>query len=394
MMRRIALSLAAMLTALVSLCAVPDSAAVVSLLTCMPGSEIYELEGHSGLRVRIPGRADLTLNWGVFDFNSPGFVYRFVKGETDYMAAAYPTALFLDAYAREGRAVREQVISLTPEQTARLMALADDNLRPDHRVYRYNYILDNCATRPLSLIERAIGDTLRFGAGPMPERAGDTFRQTMAKFHSAYPWYQFGIDTALGTRIDRPMTRREAAFAPVILADMLAGASLPDGSPAVLADSYIVGSADTPSVSEGPTPAILAPMSFAILVLLLSAMVSAGQLCGYMTAARIFDTLWFGACFAAGLVVTFLVFISVHEATAPNLVLLWLNPLCLAGAVAPWLKSAQRLEFCYQSVNFALLIALAAAGVCGVQSLNPAFWPLMCASAIRAAVWLSRPRLR
>lgn len=388
------MSLAAMLTALASFCAVPDTVAVVSLLTCMPGSDIYELEGHSGLRVRIPGRADVTVNWGVFDFNSPGFVYRFVKGETDYMAAAYPTALFLQAYAREGRAVREQVINLTPDQTARLFELADENLRPENRVYRYNYILDNCATRPLAMVEKAIGDTLRFNHSRPIDMEGESFRHTMSMFHRNYAWYQFGIDMALGTRIDRTMTRREATFAPVILSDMLSDARLPDGSPAVLSDSYIVGSAETPSVSEGPTPALLTPMAAAILVLLLSAFVSFRQLGGHMLAARIFDTLWFGACFAAGLVVTFLVFVSVHEATAPNLVLLWLNPLCLAGAVAPWLKSPQRLEFCYQSVNFALLIALAVAGICGAQSLNPAFWPLMCASALRAAVWLSLSRRR
>lgn len=55
----------------------------VSLLTAYPGADIYQLEGHTALRIRHPQRGDYVVNWGLFDFDSPGFVYRFVKGETD-----------------------------------------------------------------------------------------------------------------------------------------------------------------------------------------------------------------------------------------------------------------------------------------------------------------------
>lgn len=48
-----------------------DSSTVVSLLTCAPGSIIYELEGHAALRVRQADGTDITVNWGLFDFKSP-----------------------------------------------------------------------------------------------------------------------------------------------------------------------------------------------------------------------------------------------------------------------------------------------------------------------------------
>ena len=54
----------------------------VSLITCSPGKEIYELEGHTALRIKTPDY-DMAVNYGIFDFNSPNFIYRFVKGETD-----------------------------------------------------------------------------------------------------------------------------------------------------------------------------------------------------------------------------------------------------------------------------------------------------------------------
>ena len=90
-----------------------------------------------------------------------------------------------------------------------------------------------------------------------------------------------------------------------------------------------------------------------------------------------------------GLLLTFLIFVSVHEATSPNWLYLWLNPLCFIGAVSPWLKRGKGLEICYQSVNFALLIALTVIFLAGVQSPNTAFWPLMIASAVRSITLLS-----
>ena len=71
--------------------------AKVSLVTCAPGRQIYELEGHTGLRLQWEGN-DMVANWGLFDFNSPNFVYRFVKGETDYCAGICPTPYFIHQY--------------------------------------------------------------------------------------------------------------------------------------------------------------------------------------------------------------------------------------------------------------------------------------------------------
>lgn len=92
----------------------------VSLITFFPGSEIFELEGHTGLRIRdLRTHDDVIYNWGTFDFNSPGFVYRYVMGETDYTVAAAPTDLFLMAYEAQGRRIVEQELNLTPAETAR-----------------------------------------------------------------------------------------------------------------------------------------------------------------------------------------------------------------------------------------------------------------------------------
>ena len=55
------------------------------------------------MRLRYHGRRHKPCNFGLFDFDSPNFVYRFVSGQTDYMAGAMPWQPFLDSYRRLGR---------------------------------------------------------------------------------------------------------------------------------------------------------------------------------------------------------------------------------------------------------------------------------------------------
>lgn len=357
----------------------------ISLLTARAGADIYQLEGHTALRIQTPQRGDYVVNWGLFDFDAPNFVYRFVKGETDYMAGAAPTDRFLAIYAREGRMVVEQVLDLTPEEKERVIRLTDLNLLPENRVYRYNYVLDNCATRPLAIVEKALGDTLTLGASGLPREAASTFRNAMRHYHVNYPWYQFGIDLALGSGIDRPITAREASFSPEALEAMLSDSRRPDGAPFVAETTILTGSEDVSPVF-GPTAWYLTPMFWAWLVLVVSLGLSLirNKRGFYGKISKIFDTLFYLLMGLAGCIIVFLVFVSVHEATSPNWLLLWLNPLCFIPAVAVWVKKWEKLLISYQMLNFALLIVLLVIFACGVQSPNPAFIPLIAADGVRA----------
>lgn len=186
---------------------------VISYVVCDAGSDIYELEGHAALHVRMPG-TDVAVNYGLFDFDAPGFVWRFALGQTDYLCGAAPWDWFVDTYRRDGRRVTEHRLDLTPAEKAAIVGYLGWNLAPENRVYRYNYVKDNCATRPLAVVERALPDSLVL-PDPMPEAR--TFRDVMRHYHRTTPWYQFGIDLALGSGIDYPITAREKAFAPVLL---------------------------------------------------------------------------------------------------------------------------------------------------------------------------------
>lgn len=360
----------------------------VSLLTCAPGEEIYELEGHTALRLILDDGRDLTVNWGTFDFNSPNFLYRFVKGETDYRMSVYPFSLFRQQYAAEGRSLVEQELELYPQERDRLLWLIDSTLTVGSPVYRYNYVKDNCATRPIDYLEKAIGGTINLVDTSAVKPSVNTFRGDMTAFHERYPWYQFGIDLALGSGIDYELTPREHMFAPVSLQMMLENSTRTDsiGNPIAFVRSQTT---ILPSKKERVpgTPFPLTPLFAGWLVFAIALIVSFHDVRKHGT-CRLFDTIYYNTAGLAGLLLTFLIFVSVHESTSPNWLYLWLNPLCFIGGILIWLKKCNRAVICWQIVNFVALLTLTVIAIAGVQKLNPAFIPLIAADAVRSIVWI------
>ncbi len=367
---------------------VVEETPVISLLTCAPGNEIYELEGHSGLRLKTE-RYDVVANWGVFDFNSPNFVYRFVKGETDYMAVLCPTELFLNQYRNENRRVAEQILNLTPEQANRVKSLVSNAVNVTDRIYRYNYVRNNCATKPALLIEAAIGDTIQFGI-PANAETNDTWRKAMRRYHSNYPWYQFGIDLALGTGIDFPITNREQMFAPVSLMEMMASATITDSSGTqtpLVKCTDILCSGDAGGTILPPTPWYLTPMFWCIILMAVAIAVSLHDI-RRKHLSRWFDILLYSSLGAAGLLITFLVFVSEHEATSPNYLILWINPLCLLVTALVWNRKISVVLYIWQWLNLCAIISFSAIWISGIQNGNTAIVPLMLTDAARAATFI------
>ena len=364
----------------------------VALLTCHPGDEVYELEGHTALRFIFSDGKDLTVNWGLFDFNSPNFLYRFVKGETDYRMGATPTVHFLNQYSSEGRRVDQTPLNLTPAEREKLVWLIDSTMRIGSPVYRYNYVLDNCATRPVDYLEKAIGHPLQFAdTTALGDKAGTTFRGDMTAFHRNYPWYQFGIDLALGPYIDNTLTSREHLFAPVSLALMVDGAMRPDPENP---EAYISLSSPRfellPDLGGGPatpTPWPFSPIAVCSFFCLITIIISIIDLHRH-SISRWFDTIYFNIAGLAGLLLTFLIFVSDHYATSPNWLYLWLNPLCFIGGTLIWIKKYRKAVILYQIINFAAIAALCVVVICGAQAINFAFIPLLAADALRAVVYI------
>ena len=112
-----------------------DSTLSISLLTCSPGQENYELYGHTAIRVTSRRDSiDIVYNYGVFDFTAPNFTWRFVLGQCDYLLYGEPLVLFAQQYYLRGSWVMEQVLNLTPYEATYLKEFLSLESLPQNRV--------------------------------------------------------------------------------------------------------------------------------------------------------------------------------------------------------------------------------------------------------------------
>ena len=203
----------------------------ISMLVCAPGTQIYELYGHSALRLHnLTTGADVVLNYGVFDFHTPHFAWRFMMGLTDYTVGAVHYRDFMSAYSAEGRIVGEQVLNLTQEEAYRLTMLTESDWQTPGWAYRYNFLYDNCTTRLIRMVEQAVAGKVvwpKEGAGQR------SFRDIIHEYAApASPWYSFGQDLILGAEMDQPCSVEQQLFSPVYAMHYMSGAKIAaaDGS--------------------------------------------------------------------------------------------------------------------------------------------------------------------
>lgn len=202
-----------------------------SLLSCSPGGELYTRYGHTAIRMQDTERGvDVVFNYGVFSFDTENFYYKFVKGETYYQLGIEPTRFFMMDYDAEKRPVYEQRLKLTDEQSAALAKALAINYKPSNRNYLYNFVFDNCATRPYNLIKSVLGDTI---VSDYTEWEGCTYREFLQHFTGRGTWEDFGINMIFGRRADIRMHGEDRLFLPEALMFHMQSAHLPDGTPVV-----------------------------------------------------------------------------------------------------------------------------------------------------------------
>ena len=307
----------------------PDSLRF-SLLTCAPGQVVYELFGHTAIRYQNFTRStDIVFNYGMFDFDTPNFAYRFAKGEADYQLGINSFEGFKRAYAHRGSSVYEQELNLTAEEKQVLQRNLLINYQPEHRVYRYNYFYNNCTTCARDQIEKAIQGRVIYPEG----QRNKSFRSIVHEYSAECPWDQLSMDLLLGAEADEEIDNRLQMFAPFYMHDFAAQATIEanDGSlrPLVSRETKIVD-VQPRAIEPG---FFLSPMACAILFLLINLVIAYFQVQKH----RIYwgwDILLYGLQGIAGCIIAFLFFFSTHPTVGSNWMLAILHPIALF--FIPW----------------------------------------------------------
>lgn len=354
-----------------------SDSATVSLLTCSPGTEIYELFGHSGIRVFDKEKnIDVTFNYGLFDFNQDDFIYRFVRGKTDYEVGVTSTDYFLYSYIERGSGVMESVLNLSQSEKESIWLYLMENIQPENKTYRYNFIFNNCATKLRDIIDQNVS-----GVKSYPDVSGSlSFREAVGLYTKTSPWSQFGFDICLGRGMDRDATTYEKMFLPEILGNTI------NQSTVMVGDSTfnLVSQINTinENTLENPAP-FISPLALGIILCVLVLILSLYGLWKKLD-LRWFDAIIFSINGLFGCLVLFLILFSKHPFTFANFNIIWLNPLFFCPLLFVIFKRLQKYEFIYYAIVSIVLVLFLFGCSMLRQEFNSAVYPFTIVFLLRA----------
>ncbi|GAB4024082.1 DUF4105 domain-containing protein [Spirosoma koreense] len=198
----------------------------VSLITYGPGDDdISSAFGHTEIRIVDPVLGmDRDYSYGGFDYNADGFILKFLRGTLPYFVSVHNLYQVMYYYQQNNRSIREQPLNLSLSQRQRLFAALEENYLPQNRTYRYKFYYDNCATRPRDMIVSACGDSLTIPSRLRP--TGKSYRDWMNDYLNEQPWYQLGMNLAIGHPADEQTDGWRAMYLPDQVHDQLARATL------------------------------------------------------------------------------------------------------------------------------------------------------------------------
>ncbi|MFL5618671.1 MAG: DUF4105 domain-containing protein [Gemmatimonadaceae bacterium] len=229
----------------------------ILLLTFGLGQEVFERFGHNAIWVhdRATG-TDSTYDWGNFSFRQPGFIRRFLTGDTRYSMEGRDANAMVEYYRSLGRPITVQRLNLAPQQKRALRDFLRWNALEENKYYRYDYFVDNCSTRLRDALDRTLGGALRAATDSL--RTPLSYRRESVRLTDGVRPIQTGIDIALGRPADVPLTVWESFFIPMRLRDAVRGLAVPNGArgervPLVESERALEPYPGTPRVVERAT---------------------------------------------------------------------------------------------------------------------------------------------
>lgn len=324
----------------------------ISLMTAGPGEHLYAAFGHSGLRVvDTESGADKVYNFGMFDFSTPNFYTKFLKGDLDYYVGIQSFDDFMQEYLYEGRYVYEQVLALTDEQTERILSELEYRYRPENRAYRYKFIQRNCTTELRDIIVGAVDADTEF----LEARNAKTWRGHLNASLPTKPWERIGINVILGSKVDGRINNFESMFLPILLY-----LGMPQIAEGLVAEDITLNT-DTRHVPGW----LNLHYPYIVFILLAAFLVFANS--------RVADSVFLFVLGTLGLIILFLMVYGSHMEFKLNFNLLWCNPMLIALGVA--ILKKWRRGICFLSgLSLLLTIALFVVWLTGIQGFDPAFF--------------------
>lgn len=352
--------------------------ATINIITVGPAEPAYTAFGHTAIRLQDPPqRIDQVYNYGTFDFDSPGFFFKFLYGDLHYYLSVVPFEQFRQANVDLGRSLVSQTLNLTQSQINALAEQLEQNMLPENRSYRYQFFSQNCVTQVHDLLLSQITAS-PFRQTKAAVLSGSTYRQKLSTYLTNRPWMRLGVNLMLGASADEPLMKDEQNFLPNALHLSLANGRDASGD-------RIVASSTTIAPAVMQEQAFLLPPFFVLWLgfLIVIALTATSLLLGWQD--WWLDRILFGGVGMLGVIIAFGSFVSLHQPLHHNWNLLWALPTHLAVAAGLKLFSRNRWLRLYFWVTLTGYIAVLVTWTTIPQYLPTAIIPIMGSLIIRSA---------
>lgn len=353
--------------------------AEISIVTSGPGENIYEKFGHTAIRVKDPVlKLDILYNYGIFDFEDPNFIPNFVKGYMKYQLASYSFHYALKSANEDERWTKQQVLNLTQKEKNAFFYFLEQNAAPENAKYFYDPFFDNCATRPKDIIKKIIGEQLELKGNFITE--DKSLRDLMNEKIHPNTWGSFGINIALGNRLDKTATLEEYAYLPEYLFEIVADSKIKRDTKVIpLAKKTEDLITHDSKLSKGD---IFSPFLIFSLLLIITLIVTYRDLKNNKRTKGL-DFLLFISTGFLGILIVFLSFFTNHSTAPNNFNFLWgfapnvvIAFLLLKKKLQPWLKK-------YVFVLLILMLLIPIIWISGIQKFTYPIIPLLITLTIR-----------
>ncbi|HVB03008.1 MAG TPA: DUF4105 domain-containing protein [Chitinophagaceae bacterium] len=349
----------------------------ISLLTSGPGDALYATWGHSAIRIIDSARyMDLVFNYGTFDYDTPHFYLKLLRGNLMYYLSYEPYDYFREDDREENRQLSEQVLDLNCADKERIYQYLINNYMPDKRYYRYDFLYDNCSTRILGLLYQLLGNRLKF-RGKILSQPGMTYRNACNLYLKDKPWTSLGINLMIGMTTDTPAGNRGITFLPDFLEKAVSLATL-DGHPLDTTNQVLLQAG---TENNQPTP--FTPLLIFTALLIFIVTISSGKLPFSAGFQHWTDVILFFLTGLLGWLLLLLWLATEHTQFAWNLNLLWALPShCLFSVFLD--RRNNRVKW-YAAITALIGILLIAGWFWIPQQLPVAIIPLILALVIRSS---------
>jgi hypothetical protein len=349
----------------------------ISILTIGPGTSLNDAFGHSAIRIKDPVyKFDIVFDYGRYDFETENFYLKFAQGKLDYEINQSDFEVFMRYYQYNNRSVKEQLLNLNTEQKTAFYYLLKEAIKPENKSYPYDFFYNNCATKIKDDIETILNNQLAYY--PKTTFKQFSFRNLIRSDLNQNSWGSFGIDIALGSKIDQIASVEEHMFLPKYLHQLLENARLKTD------DSRLV------SISKTlyPSDAITKTNFFSSPLFILGALTLIMLFITYKdyknnTRSKWLDMGLFAFTGVVGVLLLLLWFATDHQATAYNYNLLWAFALNILFIPSISKSKLNNRGLSYLKFLVLLMSLMGLHWITGVQSFAIALIPLLIAIIMR-----------